>query len=91
MRMAMGKSTSAPPPGLSEVLTSSSPDPRQNSKFGSTSSKEYYEYYYSLKPHDPRLPKPTWNPYESYHEQIPEENEGHEHPQPKHNQMTIKP
>lgn len=27
-----------------------------------TATKEYYDYYYSLKPLDPRLPKPKWKP-----------------------------
>jgi hypothetical protein len=67
----MGRSISAPPPGLVEAvhrtifqvlflkLTSSTPDLNQDDK---TNTREYYYYYHSLKPHDPRLPKPTWKP-----------------------------
>ena len=27
-----------------------------------TTTEDYYNYYHSLKPHDPRLPLPKWKP-----------------------------
>ena len=27
-----------------------------------TGTEDYYNYYHSIKPHDPRLPLPKWKP-----------------------------
>jgi hypothetical protein len=63
IRLSIGKSTSCPPQNLEGPLLSSSPDPTQKgSGSHSIASKEYYYYYHSLKPRDPRLPQPKWRP-----------------------------
>lgn len=62
LRMEMGKSISAPPPGL-ESMVSPSPDfTRGGERDSFIATEKYYHYYHSIKPHDPRLPLPKWNP-----------------------------
>ena len=64
--------TSAPPPGLIDPVRLIV---NRDEKFYQlyyegnvgpddiTTKKQYYDYYHSLKPLDPRLPKPKWKPY----------------------------
>lgn len=67
LRKEIGKSTSAPPPGLSDTLFSTYPEMNSTKDTKNNqidySTKEYYMYYHSQKPLDPRLPLPSWKPY----------------------------
>ena len=44
--------------------------PEEENKLKEISTKEYYDYYYSQKPIDPRLEKPTWNIAQGFSEKF---------------------
>jgi hypothetical protein len=58
------RADSAPPQDNELKFGAESPSHKPQRTFD-TGSFAYYQYYHSLKPKDPRLPKPTYKPYDS--------------------------